>query len=275
MKGFFGGEEIRGDATLAAIGENEAYGGTEDGSAESDPGEKRVAGSDGAGHEDDQQRHDEREELGGEKSFAAGGGRGDGDTSGRFTIEPVGGEENDDEIGEHGEKIAPTGIAGRGGQRKQIIGVGDDGKEEHESQDRKEITKPRGRGGAGSVEKSRGEKKVASDVNGQNSADQRVLVSSPARSEIEEVEVGSDGNDGDLEEIETAQNVDALKFFLRTRKQDHEDRSGPNEEEDVGRFSGEGGARDEALVIRTENLSTTFSGDGNGQQDPDLADITG
>jgi len=52
----FGAEEIIGDATLTAIGEDEANGGTENGGGNGKPGKEQLFAGNGAAHEDNEKR---------------------------------------------------------------------------------------------------------------------------------------------------------------------------------------------------------------------------
>jgi len=90
MEGSFGVEQVVGDAALAAIGEDEAGGGTDDGGGDGDPSEGQLFTSDGTPHEDDEERDGNRENLGGDK--LADGRGGDGS---RFGLLPVNGKQDD------------------------------------------------------------------------------------------------------------------------------------------------------------------------------------
>ena len=97
----------------------------------------------------------------------------------------------------------------------------------------------------------------------------------PARGGVEEVEIESDGKDGDLEKIEKANGVDAGGVLLRKRKEDHENRSGPDEEENVGWPRILSRAGNKTLVVGADDLSESFEGKGDGEEEPELAGVAG
>ena len=80
----------------------------------------------------------------------------------------------------------------------------------------------------------------------------------PAGGGVEEIEIGGDGNDRDLDEVEDAEPINAGGVLVGTRKEHHEDGSGPDEEQDVGGPGNLRGAGDETLVVGADGLSEGF-----------------
>jgi len=135
---------VVGNQTLPAAGEDEPGGGTDDSGSNSDPSEWQLFLGNGAAHEDDEKGDDDRKNLGGDK--LADGGGGDGS---RFGLFPVGGEQDDEEAGQHPEEVAPTGRREGGTQCKEVLCVREEGGEEDEAKDKEEGAKPRRKRSAG------------------------------------------------------------------------------------------------------------------------------
>jgi len=135
---FLGVEQVVGDAALPAVGEHEAGGGTDDRGGDGDPSEGQLFTSDGTAHENDEERDGNRENLSGDK---LADGREGGDGSGLGLL-PGDGEQDNDEVGQHPEKVTPTGSAGGGTEGKEVIGIGENSGEEDETKDKAERAKP-------------------------------------------------------------------------------------------------------------------------------------
>jgi hypothetical protein len=204
------------------------------------------------------------------KAGEAGGrrrkARGDG-------LIPVAGEDDDDEAGYHPEEIAPAGGDANIDDGEQILDVGENEGEENDRQHQGEIAEPGRNEGTGTKEKGKGQQGIAGDVDEKNLPKESGLVGLPARRRIEEIEIESEGEDGDLEEIEEADEVDARGEFVGERDKDHEDWSGPDEEENVRRPGVLRRAGDEALIVGTDGLAEGFEGEGGGEEKPQLAGI--
>lgn len=91
---------------------------------------------------------------------------------------------------------------------------------------------------------------------------------------IEEVDVDGDGQNGNLEKIEETKRVDPRGFVSRARKKDHESRSSPDKEEDVGRPRSLRGTGDKTLVIGTDGLGEQGKHESDGKENPQLAGVT-
>ena len=137
-KNFFGraerafrGEEIVGDAALAAVGKNQADGGAQDRGGDSEPGEDGLFAGDGPAHEDDEERHGDRKNLRA-KYFPDGGSC--GLEEGRVGLPPRHDGIDDDERRNHPEEVAIGGDARGGNEIEKIVGVGYAGSEKYESE---------------------------------------------------------------------------------------------------------------------------------------------
>ncbi len=97
----------------------------------------------------------------------------------------------------------------------------------------------------------------------------------PAKGRVEEVKIEGGGNDADLDEIESAEGIEAGGVLVGTRNEQHENRCGPDEEQEIGGIGTEGGARDKALIVGADGLSQCFQREGDGQQKPGLASVSG
>ena len=86
------------------------------------------------------------------------------------------------------------------------------------------------------------------------------MVGLPTRGGVEEIEIESDSEDGDLQKIEKTKGIDDGGILFGTRKEDHEYGSSPDEEEDVGGPRALRGARDETLVIGADGLTEGLQG---------------
>ena len=95
----------------------------------------------------------------------------------------------------------------------------------------------------------------------------------PPRWGIKEVEIGGDGDDGDLREVENAKPIPTAGFFVGAGKEHHEDRSGPDEEEDVRGHRHLRGAGNVALIVGGDGLGEGFEGEGDTEERPELASI--
>ncbi len=138
-EGAFGVEKIVRDTALAAIGEDEADGGTKDGGSDGDPGEEQLFAGDGAAHEDDDERRGDRKNLRGHHGAEARTGGRERKKLGRL---PVDGEKNDNEIGKHPEEIAPGGGTDGGVDGEEVVRVGKNGSEESEGENDGKRAKP-------------------------------------------------------------------------------------------------------------------------------------
>src|SRR5712664_2704282 len=244
-EGPLGFEKFLGDAALFAVGEDETNGGAEEGGGDGNPGKRNLINRNGAPHEEDE-KGDHNGKTIGDGEIAE---RGDWFGYGILAATRRGGKENNGEPGKEKEKITPTGGAERGLECEEKIGIGQDGEQKHEEESEGKRAKA-GRGGVARAEKeARGEKRVTHDIEGQDMARQVRGAGEPPRWGIKEVEIGGDGNDGDLCEVEDAEPIPAAGFFVGGGKEHHEDRSGPNEEEDVRGHGHVRGAGDVALVV--------------------------
>jgi len=251
-KSAFDIEEVVGNALLAAIGEKQANGRTDDGKGDREPGEDYLFASNGAAHEDNEKGNGDGEDLGIEH---AAGARGRERRSGRVGLLPFDSKEDDDDSGDHPDEIAPTcGDAGVD-NGEEIFSIGENEKEEDDGKDHEERAEPGGKRGARTEKEGEREDKVARKVNENNLAEEGGLVLLPARRGVEEIKKESDGENGHLEEIEEADGVDAGGVLAGERKKNHEDRSGPDEKEDVGGPGSLGGAGNETLVIGADGLA--------------------
>lgn len=97
----------------------------------------------------------------------------------------------------------------------------------------------------------------------------------PAGGGVEEIEIGGDGNDSDLEEVEDAEPIDAGGVLVGARKEHHEDGSGPDEEQNIGGPGNLRGTGDKALVVGADGLSKGFESEGDGEKKPELARVGG
>ena len=86
----------------------------------------------------------------------------------------------------------------------------------------------------------------------------------PAKGRVEEVEIEGGGNDADLDEIESAEGIETGGVLVGTRNEQHENRRGPDEEQEIGGIGTEGGARDKTLVVGADGLSQCFEREGDG-----------
>lgn len=191
-----------------------------------------------------------------------------------YGLLPGDGEIDDGEIGNHPEKVTPSGVSDGGLDGEEVIDIGESGDEKDSGKDEREGTEPRN-GGARTKKKTDGEKKVAGDIEDENAADEAELIGAPTGGGVEEVKVDGDGNDSDLKEVEEADGVDAGRFLFGEGKKNHEDRSNPNKEKNVGRFGSEEGAGDISLIEGAEALCDSFDSESDCDEEPDLTDVAG
>jgi len=97
----------------------------------------------------------------------------------------------------------------------------------------------------------------------------------PAGGRVEEVEVEGESEDGDLEEIEKTEGVDAGGVVIGAREKNHEDGGGPDEVENVRGPGNLNGGGDEALVVGADGLREGFEGERGGKEEPDLSRVAG
>ena len=102
-----------------------------------------------------------------------------------------------------------------------------------------------------------------------------MVIGLPAQWGKEKVDVNRDGEDGDLQEIEKAKGVDGGGIVFGAGQKHHEDGSGPDEEEDIGRPRRERGAGDKGLVVGSDGLCGGGERESDGEQEPELAGIAG
>jgi len=188
---------------------------------------------------------------------------------------PLGSEKDDDETGDHPDEVTPAGGDTSVDDGEQIFGIGENENEEGDREDDAKGAQPGRDGGARAKEESDGKNDITGKVNEENLAEEGGLILVPARGGVEEVEIESDGKDSDLEKIEKANGVDAGGVLLRKRKEDHENRSGPDEEENVGWPRILSRAGNKTLVIGADDLSESFECKGDGEEEPELAGVAG
>lgn len=101
------------------------------------------------------------------------------------------------------------------------------------------------------------------------------MIGAPTSRAVKEIEVDGNGHDGDLKKVEKAECVDGGGFVGGTRKEDHENRSRPDEEEDVRWFRSEQRPRHKGLIVGAETLGEGFKRESGKDEKPDLADKAG
>src|ERR1700722_18230142 len=254
-EGPLGFEKFLGDADLLPIGEDEAYGGAEEGSADGDPGKGKLINRDSAPHEEDEQGEHHGKAVGDGEIAKTGDRFGDGIPAAAL---PNDCEINHGQIGKEEEKISPAGGAERGFQGEEKIGIGEDGEQKHEEESKRKRAKAQGGGLAGAEKEAGGEGRVTNDIEDKDLTGEVQGIGEPARRSIEKVEIGGEGEDGDLREIEDAEPIPAAGFFVGDREEHHEDRSGPDEEENVRGHRHLRGAGNEALVVGGDGLGKSF-----------------
>jgi hypothetical protein len=270
---FFGVEQVIGDPSLLAIGEDEANGRADHRGSDGEPCKEKLFTGDGAAHEDNEKRDSDGENLSNEEiADTSRRRRSNGIGRGLF---PAHSEKDDDGVRKHPEEIPPTGGDASVNKRVEVLRVGKDESEEDKSENKGERAQPGRQLGARAEKESGSEDEVASQIEDENLAEERGLIGLPARRRVEEIEVKSGGEDGDLEEVEKAKGVDGAGVLVGTRKEDHENRSGPDEEEDVGRPGTFRGARNETLVVSADALANGFESKSDGEEIPDLARVAG
>ena len=155
------------------------------------------------------------------------------------------------------------------------MGVGDAGSEKYEGERERKRANPGGQGGARAKEKRGSQNRIANDVKDENLAENGVLIGLPAQRGKEKIDVDRDGEDGDLQEIEKAKSVDGGGIVFGAGKKHHEDGSGPDEEEDIGRPGRVRGVGDEGLVVGGDGLRGGVEREGDGEEEPELAGVAG
>ena len=101
------------------------------------------------------------------------------------------------------------------------------------------------------------------------------ILLSPTGGGEEKVEIGGDGDDGDLNEIENARPVVGGRGVVRVGQEKQEDGRGPNKEKNVGGPRRLGGVGKKALVIGGDGLSAGLQGEGDGEEGPYLSKVSG
>jgi len=124
-----------------------------------------------------------------------------------------------------------------------------------EAQDQTELTKPGGARSPGAEEEGERENEIADNVENENLPDEGRLIGMPAGRGVEEEEIGGGGNDADLDEIEDAKGIEAHGVRVGTRKEHHEDRRGPDEEQEIGGIRTQLGTGDKTLVVAADGLA--------------------
>jgi len=225
----------------------------------------------GAAHEDDEERDGDRENLSGNE---LAGGRGRRDSRGSRLL-PGDREEDDDEEGQHPEEVAPSGSTDGGAEREKVFAIGENSGEEDETKGQRERAKPGGERSPGAEEEGEREKEIPGNVENEDLPEESGLRGLPAGGGVEEIEIGGDGNDRDLDEVEDAEPINADGVLVGTRKEHHEDGSGPDEEQDIGGPGNVRGTRDKTLVVRADGLSEGFESNGESEKKPELACVGG
>jgi len=257
------------DAALPAVGENEAGGGTDDGGGDGEPSEELSARNSMA-HEDDEERNGDRENLSGDKIADGGGGGRSG-----LGLLPGDSEQDDEDQRQHPEEITPTGSTDGGAECEEVDGIRKNSGEENETKDKRERAKPGGKRIPGAPEEGEGEREIPGNVEHENLPEEGGLLGLPARGGVEEIKIGGDSNDGDLEEVEDAEPTNAGGILVGRREKHHENGSGPQEEQDVGGPGNVCGAREKTLVVGADGHSQGFEREANGEKEPELARVTG
>jgi hypothetical protein len=84
------------------------------------------------------------------------------------------------------------------------------------------------------------------------------VVGLPARRNVEEIEIGGGGDNGDLKKVEDAEPVDGGGVVIGGREKHHENGSGPDKEQKIGRPGNFRRAGNEALVVGADGLRDGF-----------------
>src|SRR5208283_1919963 len=171
---------------------------------------------------------------------------------------PGGGENNHEQIGQGPEEIAPAGRAGVGAECEEIVAIGKASGKEDGHHRSGEVTEPGRERGSGAKEESGRENKIPDDVEDENLAEKVSVVGLPAGRDVEEIEIGGGGDDGDLKKVEDAEPVDGGGIVVVGGKKHHENGSSPDEEQKIGRQGNLGGAGNETLEVGADGLSDGF-----------------
>ena len=270
-EGAFGLEKIFGNAALFAIGEDEADGGAEEGSRDGDPGNGKLIAGQITAHEEDEKGNDDGEAVG-DSEIAEGGDRfGDGIAGG---VGPGGGQENHSEAGKEKKKVSPACGAESGFESEQIVRIRNHGQEKHTGEAERKGTQAGGDGVAGAEEETEGKQSVTDDVEDQDLAGDVRGVGQPAGRGVEEIEIGGEGDDGDLGKIKNAEPIPTTRFFIANGKKHHEYGSGPDKKENVGGHREIRRTGNVALVVGGDGLGEGFDGEGDREERPELASVT-
>jgi len=267
----FGVEEILGNTVLLLIGQDEAATGADDGGGHGQPGEQEMFEGDGIAHKNNQQRHNDRQELGAGQRGTRGFGKAQRIGGRSF---PCSSEEDDGGGGKRPNKVAQSGSGERSCDEDKVgeIGKGCGGKDQRQNNTKR--AKPRRKLIAGAKGKAQGKEKIANNVENEDLAKDGGLFEQPARGREEEVQIHGNGHDGDLKEVQYAEPVDAGGRLVGGRKKHQKDGSWPNKEEDVGRPRGLSSTRNKTLVIGSDGLSGRLESKGKGKKDPKLPRVT-
>lgn len=264
-------EEIPANFALSAIGEDEAKGRAGERSGNDEPRDEELLFGDLAAHENDENRNGNGKNLSGEELADPRGG---GNRSG-FGALPGDGEEDEEEVGAKKDEVTPTGKTGGSMKGDEVYRIGENGEEKDGTKNKGEGAQPGGRRSTGAQEEGERENEVADNVESEDLAEDSGLIGLPASGGVEEEEIESDGEDGELEEVQDGGPIEGRRGFVGARKEDHENGGGPDEKEDVRRPGSLRGVWDEALVVSTDNLSEGFQSKGEGEEEPELARVGG
>lgn len=266
----FGGVEFLGGALLFAVGENKAEGGTEERGGDGQPGDEELFLGDAAAHENNEERNAGGKDMRDDEIGEAGMGLVNGTVSGPL---PGGGENNHEQIGQGPEEIAPAGRSGIGAECEEIVAIGEASGKEDSHHGGREVTEPGRERGSGAKDESGSEKKIPDDVDDENLAEKVSVVGLPSGRDVEEIEIGGGGDDGDLKKVEDAKPVDGGRVVVGRGEKHHEDGNSPDEEQKIGRQGNLGGAGNETLEVGADGLSDGFERQGDGEKNPELTGI--
>ena len=97
----------------------------------------------------------------------------------------------------------------------------------------------------------------------------------PAEGRVEEVEIEGGSNDANLDEVEGAEGIKSGGFLAGPRNEQHEERCGPNEEQEIGGIWAGGGGWNKTLIVGADGQSQCLERDGDGKEKPSLARVGG
>ena len=166
---------------------------------------------------------------------------------------PVCSEENDRSVREHPHDVAPTGSADRSADGKKVGDVSESGVRKSQRQHQTQRAEPQGQSDARAQNKPNGKEEIAGCMKNEDLAEYGVLLKPTGRRE-KEVQVGGDGNDGDLKEIQYAGPINAGRCVVGGGQKQQKDRGRPDEKEDVGGPGQLSGTGDKALVVSRYRL---------------------